>query len=312
MKILIVGTGVIGTIYGRALAESGNEVVHYVRKGKKDNYRNGIKVTMLDERKGHKNDKQFTYVPACTEEVQDEFDLAIVPVNNYQLEPVLRELSPKLDKAQFLIMTSNCNGVENIDNILTRDRYMLGYADGGGTFKDGGMLANLGPNVHLGELDGSDSPRLQKLVELFRKADMTPEVAKNILHWLWIHNATSVAVWAGFSQYRDIKRFLKDGPLVNESFDATKECLDICRKRGVDVDSFGDIAYFKYPTWAIAMLFKIMFTFNKSMQIYTAHAASEGSTKEMKANFLEMYNSGKSLGVPMPYMDRLHNLVISK
>jgi 2-dehydropantoate 2-reductase len=312
MKILIVGTGVIGTIYGRALAESGNEVIHYVRKGKKDAQKDGIKVTMLDERKGHKNDKNFTYYPVCTEEVPENVELAIVAVGSHQLEAVLTELAPKPGKVQFLIMSSNWNGTESIDKILSRDRYMLGYADGGGTFKDGGMLANLGPNVHLGELDGSDSPRLQKLVELFRKADMTPEVAKNILHWLWIHNATSVAVWAGFSQYRDIKRFLKDGPLVTDSFAATKECLDICRKRGVDVDSFGDISYFKYPTWVIALLFKIMFTFNKSMQIYTAHAASEGSTKEMKANFLEMYNSGKSLGVPMPYMDKLHALVESE
>jgi 2-dehydropantoate 2-reductase len=266
---------------------------------------------MLDERKGHKNDKEFTYYPVCTEEVPENVELAIVAVGSHQLEAALGELAPKMGKAQFLIMSSNWNGTENIDKILSLDRYLLGYADGGGTFKDGGMLANLGPNVHLGELDGSNSPRLQKLVELFRKADMTPEVTKNILHWLWIHNATSVAIWAGFYQYRDIKRFMKDGALVKESFDATKECLEICRKKGVDVDSFGDIAYFKYPTWAISLMFKMMFTFNKSMQIYTAHAASESSLNEMKGNFMELYNSGKSLGVPMPNMDKLHALVES-
>jgi 2-dehydropantoate 2-reductase len=309
---MVVGTGVIGIIYGRALAESGNEVVHYVRKGKKDNFRDGIKVTMLDERKGHKNDKQFTYYPVCTEDVPENVDLAIVAVGSHQLEAALSELTPKIGKAQFLIMSSNWNGTDDIDKILSNDRYVLGYADGGGTFRDGGMIANLGPNVHLGEKDGKMSPRLQMLIDLFKKAHMTPEVAENILHWLWIHNATSVAVWAGFSQYRDIKRFLKDGPLVSDSFAATKECPDICRKKGVDVDSFGDISYFKYPTWVIALLFKLMFTFNKSMQVYTAHAASESSTKEMKANFLEMYNSGKSLSVPMPYMDKLYGLVMSQ
>jgi ketopantoate reductase len=312
MKILIVGTGVIGTIYGRALAESGNEVVHYVRKGKKDNFRDGIKVTMLDERKGHKNDKLFTYYPASAEEVPENVELVIVPVNNYQLETVLGELTPKVGNAQFLIMTSNWSGTGVIDKILSTDRYMLGYPDGGGTFRDGGMLANLGPNVHLGELDGSNSPRLQKLADLFRKADMSPEVAPNILHWLWLHNATSVAVWAGFYKYRDMKRFMKDGALVRESFQATKECLDICRKRGVDVDRYDDLSYVKYPTRVIALLFKMMFTFNKSMQVYTAHATSEGSVKELKGSFLEIYKAGKDLGVPMPYMDKLYNDIVSK
>ena len=309
MKIMIVGTGVIGTIYGWALAESGNEVVHYVRKGKKDHFRDGIKITMLDERKGRPKDSHFTYYPACTEEVPGNVELAIVAVGSHQLEAALGELAPKLDEAQLLIMSSNWNGTESIDKILSRDRYVLGYADGGGTFKDGGMLANLGPNVHLGELDGSDSPRLQQLIELFRKADMTPEVAENILHWLWIHNATSAAVWAGFYQYRDIRAFLKDRNLVRESFDATKECLDICRKKGVDVDAFGEISYFKWPTWAIALMFKLMFTLNKSMQIYTAHAASESSLQEMRGNFMDIYNSGKSLGVPMPAMGRLYEMV---
>ena len=35
MKTLIVGTGVIGVIYGWALTEAGMDVTHFVRKGKK-------------------------------------------------------------------------------------------------------------------------------------------------------------------------------------------------------------------------------------------------------------------------------------
>ncbi|HMK46101.1 MAG TPA: 2-dehydropantoate 2-reductase N-terminal domain-containing protein [Methanocella sp.] len=309
MKILVVGTGVIGTIYGWALAESGNEVVHYVRKGKKDACNGGIKVQMLDERKGRPKHGKFTYYPACAEDVPEDVELVIVPVGSHQLEAVLLELSPKLGKAQFLIMSSNWQGTDHIDRILSRDRYLLGYADGGGTYREGMLLANLGPNVHLGELDGQNSQRLQGLIDLFRKADMTPEVAANILHWLWVHNATSVAIWAGFQQYREMKPFLKDGALVKDSFQATKECLDICRKRGVDVDHIGEISYFKYPVWLLALIFKLIFTFNKSMQIYTAHAASEASMKEMKGNFLAIYHSGKSLDMSLPYMDKLYVLM---
>ncbi|MFN8468368.1 MAG: 2-dehydropantoate 2-reductase N-terminal domain-containing protein [Caldilineaceae bacterium] len=35
MKTLIVGTGIIGTIYGWALAEADVDVTHFVRKGRR-------------------------------------------------------------------------------------------------------------------------------------------------------------------------------------------------------------------------------------------------------------------------------------
>jgi 2-dehydropantoate 2-reductase len=63
MKILVVGTGVIGTIYGWALAESGNEVVHYVREEKIGAFKDGIKIKMLDERKGHKKIASSLIIP---------------------------------------------------------------------------------------------------------------------------------------------------------------------------------------------------------------------------------------------------------
>jgi ketopantoate reductase len=314
MKILIVGTGVIGTIYGWALAESGNDVAHYVRMGKKETLKDGIKIHMLDERKGHPKDATFQYRPKCVEQVsdQDGYDITLVPVTNNKLEGALKELAPLLSKTQFLIFSSNWDGTGVVDRYLSRDRYMLGYPDGGGTFEDGGMIANLGPNVHLGEFDGSMSPRLKAIVDLFKKADMTPEIANNILHWLWILNATSVAIWAGFYRYGNINSFLKDNVLVKESFQATRECLDICRKKGVEVDKYDDISYFNYPIWLIVLIFKAMYRFNKSMKIYTAHAASEGSKLELMGNFLGVYESGKQLAVPMPYMEKLMREVKGK
>ena len=56
MKIVIVGAGIIGTIYGWAFAEAGNDVTHLVRPGKARQFKDGFKVDMYDTRKGHKKD----------------------------------------------------------------------------------------------------------------------------------------------------------------------------------------------------------------------------------------------------------------
>jgi hypothetical protein len=42
------------------------------------------------------------------------------------------------------------DGLAAYDAILPRERYLLGYPDGGGTVKDGLYWTNLGAEVHLG------------------------------------------------------------------------------------------------------------------------------------------------------------------
>jgi len=51
MKTLIIGTGVIGTIYGWALSESGIDITHLVRKGRKQEYLKGIDLDIYDTRR---------------------------------------------------------------------------------------------------------------------------------------------------------------------------------------------------------------------------------------------------------------------
>jgi hypothetical protein len=47
MKTLIVGTGIIGVIYGWALSEAGVDVTHFVRKGRKEQFKDGITLDLL-------------------------------------------------------------------------------------------------------------------------------------------------------------------------------------------------------------------------------------------------------------------------
>ena len=54
MRVLVVGAGIIGSIYGWALAESGHQVVHLVRSGRAATLRDGMRLDMFDRRKRHK------------------------------------------------------------------------------------------------------------------------------------------------------------------------------------------------------------------------------------------------------------------
>jgi len=56
MRILVVGAGVIGTVYGWALSEAGHHVTHLVRPGRTDRFAGGVALDVLDKRKGRSDD----------------------------------------------------------------------------------------------------------------------------------------------------------------------------------------------------------------------------------------------------------------
>ena len=82
MRVLVVGAGIIGSIYGWALAESGHNVKHLVRSGKAAALLDGLPLDLFDRRKGRKRNFRGRYKLNALEKLSptDIFELVIVPV----------------------------------------------------------------------------------------------------------------------------------------------------------------------------------------------------------------------------------------
>jgi 2-dehydropantoate 2-reductase len=307
MKTLIVGTGIIGVIYGWALTQAGVDVTHFVRKGKKDQFKELVNLDVLDERKGHPKYNLTKYPLNCVEEISpsDGYELIIVPTNMHQTDDALKTLVPVSGQATFLILSGNWEGTEFIDRLLPRDRYLMGYADGGGAVRDGVYWTNLGAEIHIGEVDGKPTEKLEKVKALFARADMKPDVQENIVHWLWQHAASAVGFAMGFAKHRDIKAFLEDKELVRQCVLSTKELYRLCALRGVDLNKFPEASFVNFPVWLVSMLVRWNITHRESAQCYSAHGASAGSQQEMKMYYAGVMKTANELGFDMPYTKAL-------
>ena len=106
MRVLVTGAGIIGSIYGWALAETGNHVVHLVRSGRAAAFRDGLPLDVFDRRRGHKRNFRGLYRLHAVETVspRDTFELFIVPVKHYALVQTLKEVVPKVGAAEFLLL----------------------------------------------------------------------------------------------------------------------------------------------------------------------------------------------------------------
>lgn len=311
MKIAVLGTGVIGTLYGWALSEK-NEIVHIVRSEKMQRCdRTKIRMDIIDERlpENHQN-RVSEYIIHAMDHPDNDTDLIIVPVAEHQLEQALIDLEKYAGNARYLLMASNWKGTELIDKHLQREQYVLGYAGGGGTFQSHGgeqeLWGNIGADVIIGAIDKSQNVLLAENDQLFREINIIPEVQKNILHWLWIHNIDSAAMGAGLKKYGNIQDFLADTDLVQTCFEAMMEGFAICEKRGVNLEQFPEVQMYAMPFEQLYPMFRNNFETNPIMQRYTAHAVD--AIPEMMMNFKQIYESGKSLHIDMPNMEKLHCL----
>jgi len=94
MNTLIVGRGVVGTIYGWALSQAGVEITHVVRKGKRAEFDREVEMDVLDLREGHTESQRTVYLPKVVEEVspRDGYELVIVATKQYQAAEAVREI----------------------------------------------------------------------------------------------------------------------------------------------------------------------------------------------------------------------------
>lgn len=312
MRILIVGTGVIGSIYGWALSKK-HEVYHYVREEKLSQLNHYVRnVDMIDERR-NENEQQVKekYEYRCVNQIKDYYDFIMIPTSYEQMLSVLKELKQKVNQGRYYIMASNWKGTDEIEQILKKEEYVLGYAGGGGTIcKENDretIWANIGADYMLGMLYKEQKPLYEVVKGVFAECNFIPEETENIVHKLWIHNIDSAALGAMLLKYQNMEQMLNDKKAIELCFQAMNEEFEMAGKRGVSLEHFPEVAMYQMDFETLYQMFYQNMKENPVMKRYTAHA--EKSVKEMIYNLHEIYKSGKQMGYEMPLTKKILEMI---
>ncbi len=305
MKTLIVGAGIIGTIYGWAFAEAGHEVVHLVRPGKAAQFRNGFKIDMYDVRKGHKRDFLGHYPLRVTETVQpsDGYELAIVPTKHYRLLETLKQLVPLTGNANYWLLTQNWDGCEAIGAILPPSRYVFGDAKAGGKFEGETLIATIA-SADIGQVGGRHDACLDRVIALCNSAQVEITVQENILHYLWVQYAITGGLWPALVKAGSFEAIFANRQIGEQGVRAARECLEVVTRRGVDLKKYPETKMYQNTApvgmWLAGLVLKALFRFNKLVQRSSLHGLCDA--EEVRAFYYDLLNTGRSLGVEMPAM----------
>lgn len=303
MKTLIVGAGIIGTIYGWAFAEAGHEVTHLVRPGKASHFANGFEIDMYDVRKGHKRNFTGHYPIRVTEALHpsDGYELVIVPTKHYHLLETLRQIVPQAGEADFLLLTQNWDGTTELDNILPPSRYVFGDAKAGGKFEENKLIATIA-SVDVGQVGGRRDACLEKVVALCESAQVGITVHENILHYLWVQYAITGGLWPALVKAGSFEMVLENRQIGEQGLRAARESLEVIARRGVDLAKYPETKMYMnnspFGMWIASLVVKVMFRFNKLVQRSSLHGLDD--IEEVKAFYYDLLNTGRELNVAIP------------
>ena len=306
MHVLVVGAGIIGSIYGWALAEGGHHVVHLVRSGRVSALRDGLTLDIFDRRKGHGRDFRGLYRLNAVETFSsaDTFELVIVPVKHYALVQTLKEVVPQVGAAEFLLLTQNWHGTSDIDPILPRTGYVYGDAKAGGTFSEGTLVAAL-KGIDIGSPEGEPSALAKKVTDLFASADIQTRLHPDMLHYLWVQYAITGGLWAALIQAGSLDALLNDGDATSAALNVGCECLQVVKRRGVDLSLYPEATPFltnsalrkRINIWMTRWLFR----HDEYTKRCSAH--SFGDPVEVRTFYDDLTTMGRDFGISMPVME---------
>ena len=308
MRILVLGTGVIGTTYGYVLSEAGHDVRHYVRLcGESDRRPGTIHLRLLDGRTPAIRQVETVYEAKIVDTFgpTDGYDLVIASTKHYDLPACLPRLAIGAGPADILLFNNWWDTFAPVDHQLA-GRYLWGFPVAGGGWQGGTLDTAILDHVELAEPDGRDTPRLAKVAACFESAGLTVERPARIQDWLWIHFATEAGLIASAIEAGGVGALLDDATRLSAAVLAVRDGLEVCRARGIDVDAQPDAQAFYAPADLVAAGIQHFYAMSlPARRILDRHTGVE----ELKRIYGDVVATGRELGVTMPRLEALEPIV---
>lgn len=237
MRIAILGGGgAMGGIFGGYLARAGNDVtlIDVSKPAVQAINDNGL---TIEEKDGT---QPVIRVPASTEPSKvGPVDLIINFVKCYHTDAAVRAAAPMMSGDTAVLSLQNGWGnAPRIAGIVGEDKVLVGLTYHGGTLLGPGRVKHPGVGMtYIGELNGKTTPRLDKVIETFRAAQIETTKSERILDEVWKKlalNACTLPV-AGLLHFMSHELVAFDGA---KSLMAAilKEVVAVAKAQGISLD----------------------------------------------------------------------------
>ncbi|MGT2907832.1 ketopantoate reductase family protein [Streptococcus dentiloxodontae] len=316
MKILVIGLGTIGSIYGYAFQKAGHEVEHYLRKDSPKAAVKQLQVDLLDGRaeKAGLQSSDVYQVKYCSAK---HYDFIFVSVPSGRVSNVIDSLTADGISGTLLLACGIWEERTYIEKLVKGRPYILGYPVAGGNIVANKLSCCLFDHFMLEREEKAAIPNYQELVQLFADCDIKLEQPYDMLEWIWLHMAINAAVISVMGKSEDVKdttaaaeKLMDSTHYLKIAVKSIRETSQIVTSRGVNLKHYkNELLAYKLPTIISAPLMKRMFA-KKALtrKIMTLH----GNTQDLLFVCKCLYDSGQAAGIEAPHFYQAYEAILEK
>ncbi len=302
MRILVLGAGVIGSVYAGKLLQAGHEVVLLARGPRLvDLQTQGL---ILED--AESGSRWVGPVPSVSEpETDDRFDLVLVSVRAEQLVRTL-PLVTGLTGGSDVLFFGNTAGRHAELTAALGERAVFGFPAVGGT-RDGPVVEYVlisQQKTMVGEPDGRTSPRVRHLQSVFDEAGFPTLISANIEDWLIAHAAFVVPI--AYALYRvgtNPARLAADPTSLRLMVLATRQAFTALRTNGNDEIPTNLRILYRLPTRVVIGYWRRVLNSPRGELWFAAH--SRAAPEEMRDLAERLQETLLRTGQPTPHLTRL-------
>jgi 2-dehydropantoate 2-reductase len=302
VRILVLGAGVIGSVYAGKLLQAGHEVILLARGSRlADLQSHGLLLENAES--GNRTAQPVATVSELAP--GDHFDLVLVSVRSEQLATTMAVLTGMTDGSDVLFFGNVGNrGVELAAAV--GERAVFGFPAAGGT-RDGPTITYVlirQQKTMLGEPDGATTSRIQHLQHLLSGAGFPTVISADIGGWLLGHAAFVVPI--AFALYRvgiDAPRLAADSGTMRLMVLASREAFTALRAAGNEEIPTNLRVLYRLPTVLVVAYWRRVLNGPRGELWFGAH--TRAAPGEMHALARDLLEAVRHSGRPTPNLDRL-------
>jgi len=303
MRILVLGAGVIGSVYASKLLAAGHEVVLLAR-GRRLADLQASGLVMEEAESGQRTALPVTAVDVL--DADDRHDLVLVPVRSEQLASTLPVLSTMRDGSDVLFFGNTAGRQAQLVEALN-GRALFGFPAAGGV-RDGPIIRYVlisQQQTMLGEPNGATTRRTQHLTTLLQGAGFPTTTTANMNGWLLGHAAFVVPI--AFALYRvdtDPARLAADRDTVTSMVRATRQAFRALRASGnAEIPANLTTLYLRLPAAFAVSYWRRVLAGPRGELWFAAH--TRAAPEEMRALADDLQAAIRRTGRPAPDLTKL-------
>ncbi len=305
MKILVIGAGVIGTLYAAKLRDGDHRVAVLARGDRADSIRsNGL--SLEDVRTG----KRWSVRVEVREQLdpEDYYDLAIVAVRRDQLAGLMPQLAGSRRIPTVLFMLNNPLGTADLVAAMGRDRVLLGFPGAGGARERNVVRYALIAEqpTTLGEVDGQRTTRLTAVAKAFRASGFRTKVSYHMDAWLKAH-AFFVTAVAGaiYLAGGDCRRLSADEERLNLMVQGIREGFAAVHALGLPIRPLPLKILFGLPKFCVVRYWRHFFAVETAEYVFGRHArVAAGEMRQVATDCVAILKSAAVEGAALRQLYR--------